>query len=87
MARNGSTSRWRKLRAQVIREEPLCQLRIPGVCTQVSTTADHKIPYTLRPDLEYERANLQGACAECNNKKRAKTMDELPMQKALKWFD
>lgn len=65
---NGSTRAWRKLRAQVIREEPTCRLRLAG-CTGLSTTGDHIIPVSARPDLRYVRANVQGACASCNYKR------------------
>ena len=64
--RNGSTRAWRKLRAQVLIEEPLCRIQIEDVCTLVSTQVDHIIPVALRPDLDLVRGNLQGACAPCN---------------------
>lgn len=57
---------WRNLRDQVVREEPLCRLRIAGVCLTKSTTADHIIPVAERPDLAMERSNHQGACQPCN---------------------
>ncbi len=43
MSANGSTRAWRRLRAEVIKAEPSCWLRLPG-CTHISTTADHIIP-------------------------------------------
>lgn len=60
------TRAWRTLRDQVVREEPLCQLRLPR-CTGTSTTADHLVPVTVAPELALERANLQGACRQCND--------------------
>ena len=60
-----STYAWQQLRLQVIREEPLCTLRLPG-CTTYSTTADHIVAVALRPDLALERSNCRGACAHCN---------------------
>lgn len=86
MVRNGSTRAWRVLREQVIREEPLCQIQIPGTCTKVSTTADHIQTVRDHPELEYVRSNLRGACEPCNLKRGAKSMAELPMQRALKFF-
>lgn len=62
-----STSRWRRLRAQVIAEEPNCRIGITAVCTGVSDTADHIIPRSLRPDLMFDRSNLRGACHACNS--------------------
>jgi hypothetical protein len=32
---------WRKLRDQVVDEEPVCRLAFEGICTGASTTADH----------------------------------------------
>ncbi|MBB3041009.1 5-methylcytosine-specific restriction endonuclease McrA [Nocardioides soli] len=60
------TRAWRALRDRVVSEEPTCRLRIVGVCTTVSTTADHIIPVPERPDLAMERTNHRGACASCN---------------------
>lgn len=60
------TRAWRKLRDQVVREEPDCQLQIADVCTRVSTTGDHIIPVAARPDLALVRSNVRGACWPCN---------------------
>lgn len=59
------TRAWRKLRDQVVAEEPDCQLRLDG-CTHTSTTADHVVPFADRPDLAMDRANLRGSCDHCN---------------------
>jgi len=56
---------WRRLRAQVLRRDPLCQIRGPK-CKRVSTTVDHIIPLSLRPDLAHDLRNLRGACTACN---------------------
>ncbi|WP_206055863.1 HNH endonuclease [Nocardioides sp. GY 10127] len=61
-----NTRAWRALVALVVREEPVCWLRYPGVCTVASTTADHVIPWSRRPDLGMDRGNLHGACRPCN---------------------
>lgn len=63
-----SSSRWRRIREQVITEEPNCRIAIPGTCTGVSDTADHIIPRSIRPDLMFVRSNLRGACHACNSK-------------------
>lgn len=62
-----STRAWRKLRDQVVTEEPACTLRFRGICTGKSTTADHIVPVSSRPDLALERTNLRGACKPCND--------------------
>ena len=66
------TRAWRKLRDQVIREEPDCRLRYPDVCTGLSQTADHKLTVHARPDLAMERSNLRGACHACNRRRGRK---------------
>lgn len=60
------TRAWRKLRDQVVEQEPDCRLRYAGICTGASTTADHIVPIAERPDLALERANLRGSCEPCN---------------------
>lgn len=57
--------RWRALRDQVVAEEPICQLRLPG-CTGISTTADHIKTFRTHPELALERSNLRGSCQPCN---------------------
>lgn len=68
--------RWRKLRDQVIREEPLCRLRL-DCCTIRSTTADHIVPVRYRPDLKYVRQNLRGACQPCNMRRKDKPLAQV----------
>lgn len=65
MNERGGSRAWRRLREQVLRDQPLCQIRGPG-CTGLSTTADHIIPKSKAPHLTMARANLRGACAHCN---------------------
>jgi 5-methylcytosine-specific restriction endonuclease McrA len=79
---------WRKLRDQVIAEEPLCWLRFPGICTRVSTTADHVLTYTERPDLAMSRANLRGCCWPCNNARKNTPASSLNLEQpaALGFF-
>jgi 5-methylcytosine-specific restriction endonuclease McrA len=59
------TYAWKQLAKQVIREEPLCWLALPG-CTLVSQTGDHIIPIAMRPELALVRSNVRGACKRCN---------------------
>jgi 5-methylcytosine-specific restriction endonuclease McrA len=61
------TRAWRKLRDQVVAEEPECTLRLDEGCTLWSQTADHIINRSDRPDLAMDRTNLRGACFHCNS--------------------
>ncbi len=56
----------RKLRDQVVSEEPDCRLRYEGICTGASQTADHIEHWSTHPQLGLVRTNLRGACNACN---------------------
>lgn len=64
---NISNSRWQRLRAAVLIEEPTCRIGLPGVCTVVSDTVDHIVPRSKDPTLTMVRSNLRGACRACNS--------------------
>jgi 5-methylcytosine-specific restriction endonuclease McrA len=65
------TRAWRRLRDQVVIEEPICRLQL-DCCTGWSQTADHIVPVIERPDLALVRDNLRGACHPCNIRRRIK---------------
>lgn len=77
-----SSYRWQKLRLQVIKEEPVCRLRL-SCCTRWSTTADHIIPVSHRPDLKYMRGNLRGSCQPCNMRRKARPLSEVRAEDEL----
>lgn len=64
---NISNSRWQRLRAAVLTEEPTCRIQLPGICTIVSDTVDHIVPRSIDPTLTMVRSNLRGACRACNS--------------------
>ena len=72
----GGSRAWTRMVARVVREEPICQLRLDG-CTIRSTTADHIIPRKYRPDLSMIRQNLRGACQGCNRRRGTRTSAQL----------
>lgn len=86
--------RWRNLRDRVVREEPICRLRLKGICTIKSTTGDHIVPVSLRPDLRFVRRNVRGACAPCNQYRSNRPLSEVraelearhPTAQALEFF-
>lgn len=80
------TAKWRRLSAQVVAEEPVCQLNMAG-CTHYSEQADHIIPVSVAPHLVFVRANLQGACAWCNNLRGNRDLVMLRKPKALSFFE
>ena len=87
-----TTRAWRKLKTQVIAEEPICRLGYPGICTIRSTTADHIQPVAQRPDLGMDRANHRGACQPCNEHRNHASRTTPPAPKAapppaLRFFD
>jgi 5-methylcytosine-specific restriction protein A len=54
-------SSWNRLREQVLREEPACQ-----ICEKApSTHIHHKVPVTLGGTNA--RSNLEGLCQDCHS--------------------
>lgn len=64
----GSTRRWRELRTEILRRDPICRLQY-DCCIQVSTEVDHIVNREAAPDLRYEPGNLQGVCPPCHARK------------------
>lgn len=77
-----TSGRWKQLRLRVIREEPLCRLRLDR-CTVYSDTADHIIPVKDRPDLRFCRANLRGSCQSCNRRRGSRPLSEVRAEETL----
>jgi 5-methylcytosine-specific restriction endonuclease McrA len=69
------TRAWRRLRDQVVAEEPICALQFFPICTGWSETADHIIAVVDRPDLVMARANLRGACHRCNTARKNRDVE------------
>ena len=66
---------WRRIRDQVLeRDGHVCQLRYPGICLGVATTADHI--RTVHNGGDNHPANLRASCQPCNlareNRRRAR---------------
>lgn len=62
---------WRELRARVLAERPLCELRFAG-CWGRATQVDHK-QSILQGGAALAETNCQTACAHCHSIKTART--------------
>lgn len=65
------TYRWRCVRAQVLRVEPLCRPCSKAGRTELAREVDHIEPLSKRPDLAFTVENLQPICKSCHAKKGA----------------
>ena len=75
-------AQWRKLRAVVLREEPICA--VPG-CGRPSTEVDHILPLKFRPELALDRANLRGICKPHNASKGARIAARVAVAAKRRW--
>lgn len=89
----GSDTRWRKLRAVVLRldlpehHRPVCAIGTAGVCTGRATCVDHVIPLEAG-GAKYDRSNCRPACEPCNlarNRGRSRTVIEPPPRRISSW--
>ena len=65
------TARWKRLRAELFAENPLCATCAAQQRTEVWTDLDHIRPHRGDPRLFWDRANLQGLCKSCHSAKTA----------------
>lgn len=66
-----SSARWKAVRAQVLRNEPLCRMCVAAGRTELATQVDHVVPVRVRPDLAYDQGNCQPLCGPCHGLKTA----------------
>jgi 5-methylcytosine-specific restriction protein A len=59
--------RWRKLRIQILNEQPLCRICALVGRDVIADTVDHKIPHKGDYNLFYDRDNLQSLCKQCHD--------------------
>jgi 5-methylcytosine-specific restriction endonuclease McrA len=62
---NGSTARWRRLRAQHLKAYPLCAWCHRAPATEV----DHILPLARYPELRYDPGNIRGLCQLCHDQR------------------
>ena len=60
-----ATTEWKKIRATVLRRDPMCQIRRPDICTGLSQICDHIrcVAAGGSDDLR----NLRGSCKACSD--------------------
>jgi 5-methylcytosine-specific restriction endonuclease McrA len=80
----GSTSRWRTIRAYVLRRDRyLCRIGAEG-CTSLATHVDHIVPREMGGGDE--ETNLRAACKTCNlGRPKAKPQPEPPIKRVSSW--
>ena len=54
------------MRAQVLRDHPLCVSCEAAGRTEFARQVDHLIPVRVRPDLAYDPTNCQPLCTVCH---------------------
>ncbi len=64
-ARVYRSSRWTAVRARVLRDHPLCISCAAAGRTELAAQVDPIAPVGVRPDLAFDRANLQPICTVC----------------------
>lgn len=63
--------RWRGvhgLRAQILREQPLCVLCEAQGRVTLASVADHVIPHRGNAQLAFDRTNVRALCAPCHGR-------------------
>lgn len=67
-----SSTRWRKLRALVLAESPLCVDCLAEGRAELAREVHHKISRRERPDLAFDAANLAGLCKPHHSRRTAR---------------
>lgn len=67
------SQRWKRVRALVLQQQPLCAdpygWHAESGRYEVARQVDHIIPLRVNRALAFVRENLQGLCAKCHNAK------------------
>jgi 5-methylcytosine-specific restriction endonuclease McrA len=61
---------WRKLRAVVLAEDPLCYYCLLSGLRRLATIGDHFRPRKIYPELSLDKTNIKGSCDNHHNTKR-----------------
>ena len=71
VARIHGSARWQAVRAQVLRDEPVCRECARLGLTEPATQVDHVVPLAVAPGLAFVRSNLAPTCTACHGRKSA----------------
>lgn len=89
----GSDTRWRALRARVLRldlpwgQRPGCRIGYEGVCAETADCVDHIIPLHMGGS-KYDPSNCRPACTPCNLRRNAEKSEpayEPPPLRVSSW--
>lgn len=67
---NYQSKEWRSLRAEVIKEQPICVSCKAKGLVRLTKVIDHIIPVQEYKGSSLDKINLQGLCKECDDIKR-----------------
>jgi 5-methylcytosine-specific restriction endonuclease McrA len=70
-----NTAAWRRLRAVVLSEEPLCRRCAAKNIIEVATQVHHIIDVAVAPELFFVRDNLEPLCASCHSSHTRREMN------------
>lgn len=70
-ARIHGSARWQAVRAQVLRDEPVCRACARLGLTEPATQVDHIVGVTVAPERAFDPTNLQPLCTACHAWKSA----------------
>jgi 5-methylcytosine-specific restriction endonuclease McrA len=65
-----ASTAWRRLRAEVLAEEPLCPDCLAEGRVEPATEVHHLRERKAAPELALTRDNLQALCHQCHNRRR-----------------
>jgi 5-methylcytosine-specific restriction protein A len=65
------SARWQAVRAQVLRDEPVCRECARRGVTEPAAQVDHGVPLAVAPGLAFVRSNLAPTCTACHGRKSA----------------
>ena len=79
------TRRYRRWRAGILRDEPLCRSCAESGFTVAAEHIDHIEPVHLAPERFWDRANIQPLCRECHDRKHLGNMTLAQVRERAAW--